>query len=61
MIICVCRRLNETLLRDLADQGLTCSQAVAEALALPPKCGRCLEQIDMILSQNASRHLMAAE
>jgi bacterioferritin-associated ferredoxin len=61
MIICICRRLNETRLHDLAAQGLTCSKAVADALELPPKCGRCLEQMDAILSERAPRALMAAE
>lgn len=42
MIVCVCNRITECEVRDLARAGARTPEAAYEALGCEPQCGACL-------------------
>lgn len=42
MIVCVCNRITESEVRDLARAGARSPEAAYEALGCEPQCGACL-------------------
>ncbi len=65
MIICICRRLNDTAVRDAVSAGARCPDSVQAHHGCAFNCGKCKTAIGEIISEEmdaeAPAQLVAAE
>jgi bacterioferritin-associated ferredoxin len=54
MYICMCNGHDDRAIRDAVRQGARCATDAYHMLGKPPRCGRCLEFADELVSREAA-------
>jgi bacterioferritin-associated ferredoxin len=55
MIVCVCNRITEQEVRDLARAGARTPEAAYQALGCEPQCGCCLDYAQELIEEERGK------
>ncbi|MEX0941452.1 MAG: (2Fe-2S)-binding protein [Pseudomonadales bacterium] len=59
MIVCICKSINSSQIRDAIEEGATDVHTVSRELGLGTGCGRCIDYASQMI--NKELHLLATE